>query len=196
MSIVNVLAHMDALLSPTGAKWAVLGAHAANLYREEVRSTRDVDVLASLSVAHMGNLAEDLTREGWDVRYRAENGWLLRASHPDIGRVDVMCVQDEYQQVALSRAGAKRVEGVGDVRFLAVEDVLIHKTIASRWQDDEDVVSILKADPELDQAYVETWLREWQIEERYAVLRERAVAERQRASTRPAASRRSGESSC
>ena len=89
-----------------------------------------------------------------------------------------------YQQVALSRAEVKPVHGVGDVRFLAVEDVLIHKTIASRWQDEEDIVSILKGNPELDEAYMGTWLRKWEIEESYAVLRTRAAVERQRAPAR------------
>ena len=189
MSIAEVLERMDALLAPGGTQWAVLGAHAANLYRTEVRNTTDVDVLVSLSATRMEALARDLTREGWTVLHRVEYDWLLRASHPNIGRVDVMRVQDEYQQVALSRADVKQVEGVGEVRFLAVEDVLIHKTIASRWQDDEDVVSILKGGPELDEAYLETWLRKWESEERYANLRRRAAVERRRGSALPAASR-------
>ena len=186
MSIAKVLESIHALLAPKGVEWAVLGAHAANLYREETRNTKDVDVLTSLSVMRMETLAQDLTNAGWSVRYRAENGWLIRASHPNIGQVDVMCVQEEYQGVALSRAEVKPVEGVGDVRFLAVEDILIHKTIASRWQDEEDVVSILKGNPELDEAYMEEWLRRWEIEEQYAVLHARAAAERQRAAAQTA----------
>ena len=178
MSTARVLASIQALLAPKGVEWAVLGAHAANLYREETRNTKDVDVLTSLSVMKMEPLADELTKAGWNVRYRAENDWLIRASHPHVGHLDVMCVQDEYQQVALSRAEVKPVQGVGDVRFLAVEDILIHKTIASRWQDEEDVVSILRGNPELDDAYMGTWLRRWEIEERYAVLRERASVER------------------
>ena len=189
MSAAKVLKSIRALLAPRCVDWAVLGAHAANLYREEVRNTKDVDVLTSLSVERMEMLATDLTNEGWTVRYRAENDWLIRASHPNVGHVDVMCVQDAYQRVALSRADVTPVEGVGDVRFLAVEDVLIHKTIASRWQDDEDIVSILRGDPELDEAYMEAWLRSWEIEERYATLRRRAAAERQRPSAQTGSNR-------
>ena len=181
MSTAEVLRSIHGLLDPKGVAWAVLGAHAANLYREETRSTKDVDVLASLSVTRMEMLADDLTKAGWSVRYRAENDWLIRASHPDIGHVDLMCVQDEYQEIALTRAEVKPVEGAGEVRFLAVEDILIHKVIASRWQDEEDVVSILKGDPELDEAYMGVWLRRWEIEEQYAVLRARAAVERRRA---------------
>ena len=189
MSAAKVLKSIRALLAPRCVDWAVLGAHAANLYREEVRNTKDVDVLTSLSVERMETLVTDLTNEGWTVRYRAENDWLIRASHPNVGHVDVMCVQDAYQRVALSRADVRPVEGVGDVRFLAVEDVLIHKTIASRWQDDEDIVSILRGDPELDEAYMEAWLRSWEIEERYATLRRRAAAERQRPSAQTGSNR-------
>ena len=180
MAVADALAAIDRLLTPKGVRWAVLGAHAANLYRDELRATQDVDVLVSLSVARMKLLADDLEAEGWRLRHRTKDGWLIRARHPEFGDVDVMCVQEEYQQTALSRSvektvrGVEGVQGKGAVRFLAVEDVIIHKLIANRLQDELDVVSILKGHPSLDAAYMERWLREWDIRERYDALRHRA----------------------
>ena len=172
--VAEALAAIDRLLTAKGARWAVLGAHAANLYRDEVRATQDVDVLASLSVPMMKSLADDLESDGWQVRHRTEDGWLLRARHPRFGDVDVMCVQEEYQRTALSRAVQRAVDGMGVAPFLAVEDVIIHKLIANRLQDELDVVSILKGNPSLDAAHMERWLREWDLEERYDALCRRA----------------------
>ena len=97
MSAAKVLKSIRALLAPRFVDWAVLGAHAANLYREEVRNTKDVDVLTSLSVERMETLVTDLTNEGWTVRYRAENDWLIRASHPNVGH-DRGAKQDSCHQ--------------------------------------------------------------------------------------------------
>lgn len=176
--VARALAALDALLTPQDIRWAVLGAHAANLYRDEVRATQDVDVLAALTVPKMTAFADDLAASGWQVRHRSTDGWLLRARHPELGDVDVMCVREPYQQTALSRSVEKAISGVGAVRFLAVEDVLIHKLIANRLRDELDVVSILKGSPALDAAHMEHWLQEWGIQERYDELCQRAADER------------------
>lgn len=180
MTIERTLSVLRSLLDQRGVDWAVLGGHAANLYRSEVRGTKDVDVLVSMSVQRLSALVPDLEASGWVVRYRVENGWLIRARHADFGDVDMMAVQEDYQRLALSRAVAKRIEGVGDVRFLTVEDVLIHKTIAYRSQDEADVVSILNASPKLDRSYMRHWLEKWDVHDRYDKMRERARVERQR----------------
>ena len=177
-TVAKALAAIDRLLTPKGVRWAVLGAHAANLYRSEVRATQDVDVLVSLSAPQMKSLADDLEADGWQVRHRTPDGWLVRARHPEFGDIDVMSVQEEYQRTALDRAAERTVEGIGVARFLAVEDVIIHKLIANRMRDELDVASILQARPSLDGAYMQRWLQEWDIEERFKQLRRRAANER------------------
>ena len=176
-SVAQALAAIDRLLTPRGVRWAVLGAHAANLYRGEVRATQDVDVLVSLSAPLMKSLADDLEADGWRVRHRTEDGWLIRARHPEFGDIDVMSAQEEYQRTALHRSVERTVEGMGVARFLAVEDVIIHKLIANRMQDELDVVSILQARPSLDDAHMRRWLQEWDIEKRYEELRRQASDE-------------------
>lgn len=180
MTIERTLLALRSLLAQRGADWAVLGGHAANLYRSEVRGTKDVDVLVSMTVQDLAALVPDLEASGWVVRYRVQNDWLIRAKHADYGDVDMMAVQEDYQRLALSRAVARRIEGVGDVRFLTAEDVLIHKTIAYRSQDEADVVSILNTSPELDLGYMQEWLEKWDIQDRYDRLRERAETEQRR----------------
>jgi hypothetical protein len=67
----------------------------------------------------------------------------------------------EYQRVALAR--------VHD-HVLAVEDVIIHKLIAWRPRDRDDVRSVLEAGVPLEHAYLDRWIAEWELEERWATF--------------------------
>ncbi len=170
MAAADALSAIDDLLRPKGIDWMVIGAHAANLYRDELRATRDVDVLLSLSMASMTTLANQLVEAGWQVRHRTADNWLVRARHAKFGDVDLMCVQGEYQQAAFGRSVGRQVNGVGIVKFLTPEDVIVHKLIANRHQDQQDVMSILKAGVPLDREYMARWLKKWDMERQYDAL--------------------------
>lgn len=47
------------------------------------------------------------------------------------------------------------------VRFASLEDVVIHKLIAGRVRDLEDVRSILIKNPKYDFVYIKKWLKEF-----------------------------------
>jgi hypothetical protein len=76
-------------------------------------------------------------------------------------------VETEYHAVAHGRA----VNGM-----LAVEDVLIHKLIAWRAKDQDDIASILPTRPNLDAEYIDRWAKEWQVGDRWADSRQRWMA--------------------
>ena len=50
--------------------------------------------------------------------------------------------------------------GQTDVRFASPEDLVIHKVVAGRPRDIEDVRSVLLKNPQLDVAYIRHWLGE------------------------------------
>ena len=77
-------------------------------------------------------------------------------------QIDVLITSIEYQDVALSRA----VEHV-----ISVDDVIIHKLIAWRPRDRNDIASILQAAHPLDEAYIEHWARAWEVLERWEQAR-------------------------
>jgi hypothetical protein len=144
------------ILEASGARWALIGALAALRYRATPRLTVDVDFLADAEP----EVADAFRQAGYDVREVADPDepphLLVVRGHGDV--IDVLLATVEYQQVALERA----IDHV-----LTVEDVLIHKLIAWRPRDRNDIASILETGPTLDEAYLEHWVAAWQVEERW-----------------------------
>ena len=161
----SLAAHLHAVFGD-GRDWAVVGGHAANLYRRDARATVDTDILVSLDRRNMDEVREVLAGEGWATRSMPEGGWLLRVVHPRFGSLDVIASETDYQRAALARAKVTMFADI-PLRALAVEDVLIHKLIADRYKDEADVDDILRTDPQLDGGYLGKWLDEWGVRERY-----------------------------
>jgi hypothetical protein len=151
------------ILDAVGGRWAFVGALAALRYRATPRITTDVDVLAEAAPG----LVEAFRDAGYEVTELAEPDeaphLVLVRGHGD--RIDILLPVVEYQQVALDRA----VDHV-----ITVEDVIVHKLIAWRPRDRNDIASILEADLTIDRAYVEHWANQWDVFDRW----EQALAAR------------------
>lgn len=164
-------------LDRLGIPWAVTGGVAANVHRQEVRHTGDIDVLVLLAETPLAQLTQALAQDGWRALLTTQDGWLTRIEHPKHGVADIMVAGTSYQCAALERALADVQPDGSVVRLLAAEDVIIHKLIAGRHKDDIDVLSILAAAPALDDAYLDEWADHWNVAERLRSLRELAAQE-------------------
>ena len=158
----STLLALAGLLAQVGARWAVIDAHAANHYRSAARMTQDIDILVSALVDRVA-LTRAIDAHGWVVRQATPDGDLLRLRHPDHGPVDVLFAGTEYQEGALARAPSEPVAGGQPVPLLAIEDVLLHKLIAGRFQDLADVEAILATRPRLDRGYLMPWIAYWDL---------------------------------
>jgi hypothetical protein len=148
------------ILSDCGIATVVIGAHAANRYRLEVRNTVDLDLLA----ATLEGAAEALRAAGCEVRSVCDDGTeYLVCARVGSARVDVLLAETDYQRLAIDRA----VDGV-----LSVEDVIVHKLIAGRPRDLDDIASILAAGVSIDDAYVVEHSTSWGVDDRWRVLRD------------------------
>jgi hypothetical protein len=147
---------VQGLLDRLGISWTLIGAIAATKYRAEYRPTTDVDFL----VEPNEGIVPGLVDAGFDVRVLEDEGepHLIRARRSD-GQADLIIAGTPYQTLAIERA----VDHV-----LTVEDVLVHKLIAWRPRDQDDVRSILSTGLAFDDAYVEHWVGEWGVEGRWA----------------------------
>jgi hypothetical protein len=129
-------------------------------YRGVARETEDVDFL----VEGHPDLVRGLINDGFDVRSMEDEGeiHLIRARRTD-GAVDLIIAQTPYQHLAIERAGAEHV--------LTVEDVLVHKLIAWRYRDRDDIASILSTGVTFDETYVDHWAAEWEVSDRWREAR-------------------------
>lgn len=148
------------IFAACGGRWALVGALAALRYRATPRLTTDVDFLAD----HTDGLEQGFRDAGYDVTAVAEPGerphLLVVRGRGD--RIDVLFPVVEYQDVALRRA----VDHV-----ITAEDVIVHKLIAWRPRDRNDIASILETGMALDEAYIRQWAAEWHVSERWEQAR-------------------------
>lgn len=144
------------VLDSVGVRWALAGALAALRYRATPRLTTDADLLIG---THEG-VADAFRSAGYSVTEIADQG-----EQPHVitvrgrgDRVDLLIAVVEYQQVALARA-------IGNV--LTVEDVIVHKLIAWRPRDRDDIASILDTGIDFDEDYVSEWAAAWSVDDRW-----------------------------
>lgn len=171
MIVDSAARHLGELLDRLNLPWTVTGDHAADAYRDEIRHTSDVDILVSLGTASMQDVLRELVLEGWELVRSVEDDWMVRIHHPEHGLADIIAAGLDYQEIALSRSHHVRQEDGFVVNFMTVEDIIIHKLIANRHKDDSDVMSILATKPALDADYLDRWLAEWEVRDRYEALR-------------------------
>jgi len=75
-------------------------------------------------------------------------------------RIDFIFSFSLYEKEAITRGVAVNINNV-EVRFASLEDLIIHKIIAGRPRDIEDVKSILTINPDYDILYIENWLKKF-----------------------------------
>ncbi|GAC1598315.1 MAG: hypothetical protein NVS3B21_23710 [Acidimicrobiales bacterium] len=152
------LSPLRSVLDAAGTRWALIGALAALRYRDSPRLTTDIDLLADPTEG----LTAALEAAGFEAR---EIGDVGEPPHMIVVRggpvrADILLACVEYQRVALRRAKD---------HVLTVEDVIVHKLIAWRPRDQDDVLSILRAGHPFDESYIERWADEWEVTDRWRV---------------------------
>ena len=150
-------AEIQSILAELGLEPVVIGALAALRYRRVPRVTTDVDFL----VRRFGELPERMRSLGYDVSLVADDdGEPYVAFIRGHGRrIDVLLAETDYQREALARA----IDG-----YLSPEDVVLHKLIAWRERDRDDIAEILASGIALDRNYVARWAIEWQVLDRWS----------------------------
>jgi len=175
-TLVEALLAVHEILAKARVPHALCGGLAANLYRNEVRATSDVDLAVSVGAARLIDLVRMFSDAGWRAEPYWRKGEQLRLSHPNLPRVDCIIATTDYEEAALERAVSIEVEG-RSLRVLTVEDLIVFKLVAGRARDYEAVAAIINARGEtLDTEYVTGWLEQFEFEERW----ERALEEARR----------------
>ena len=145
--------------------YMVIGGQAVLLYGEP-RLTRDIDITLGMGVNGLGKIKKIIKAIGLKILVEKEKEFVERNMVlPTIDkksgiRVDFIFSFSPYERQAIERGRDIKL-GRTLVKFASLEDVVIHKVIAGRARDLEDVKSILLKNPKYDSVYIEKWLEEF-----------------------------------
>ena len=183
----NLLAKLGRTLESSGIPYMVIGGQAVLLHGEP-RLTRDVDITLGVDASALHTVLAvvgqiGLSPVGPDVEGFVRRTNVLPLADETTGvRVDLIFSFTPYESEAIRRAVGVDFGGV-TVRFAAVEDLIIHKLVAGRPRDIEDIEGVLARNPPLDEAYLIRWLVSFRgivyrdlVEEFRALTRKRDAA--------------------
>ncbi len=143
--------------------YMIIGGQAVLLHGEP-RLTRDVDVTLGAGLDRLEDLLAALGGMGLrplvDPADFTKRTLVLPCDDPTTGlRVDFILSFTTYEREAIARA--KRIEVGGEgVKFATAEDLIVHKILAGRPRDLEDVRGVLRKNPSLDAGSIRGALRE------------------------------------
>ena len=158
----RLLERLAQALESRSIAYMVIGGQAVLLYAEP-RLTRDVDITLGLPVNRLAALTEVIGALGLKVRVDNAEDFVRQTmvlpceDAASSIRVDFIFSNSPYEAEALSRVNRVTI-GSSQVCYASVEDLIIHKLVAGRPRDIEDVRSILLKNPGYDRTYVQRWL--------------------------------------
>lgn len=177
-TLTDALRAVHEVLVSSQIPHALCGGLAANLFREEVRATSDVDVAIAVTSARTIALVKVLEKKGWKVEPYWRKGEQLRLTRDDLPRVDCVIATTDYEESAIARAVTATI-GDDAIPVLTAEDLIVFKLMAGRARDYEAVAAIINTmGKRLDIDFVKGWLDQFEISATW----DRAVLEAQRES--------------
>lgn len=155
------------MLEKASTPYAIIGGLAVQ-YWGESRTTRDVDIVVLVPDVEVDRFVESVLQE-FPPRvknasaFARENRVLLVATE-DGTPIDIAFGIPGYEGIAIERATAVDIPGVGSMRLLVPEDLVIHKCVAGRPRDLEDVRLVLVRQGEhMDIDYIREWLDQFSL---------------------------------
>ena len=158
----RLLEELSRGLAGASIPYMVIGGQAVLLYGEP-RLTRDIDVTLGVGVEKLPDIILLASGLGWKILSDSPEPFVketmvLPCLDEKSGiRVDFIFSFSEYERQAMKRVKQVKI-GQTSVRFASVEDLLIHKIVAGRPRDLEDVRTVILKNQNSDLSYIEKWL--------------------------------------
>jgi hypothetical protein len=158
----TLLVKLARALDGAGIPYMVIGGQAVLLHGEP-RLTRDIDITLGADSTALTRVLEvtgsiGLTPSVRDVeQFVRRTNVLPLSEEPAAIRVDLIFSFTPYEAQAIERATSFSMLNT-PVRFATAEDLIIHKLVAGRPRDIEDVRGVVAYQKHLDEAYLKRWL--------------------------------------
>jgi Nucleotidyltransferase of unknown function (DUF6036) len=170
-------------LEKLGIPYMVIGGQATLLYGEP-RLTRDIDVTLGVGLERWTEISQLAEHSAWRLladRNFSERTLVLPCVDGASGiRIDFVFSHSPYERQAVEQARQVPM-GQAKVRFATPEDLIVHKIVAGRPRDLEDVRGILLREHGLDVSYIDHWLKKFDASlqesfvERFEAIRKSAA---------------------
>lgn len=163
----EILAKLAVELDSRKIPYMIIGGQAVLLYGEP-RLTKDIDITLGVDTDRTGDILACAGRLGFKILVEnpaefIQSTMVLPAQESATSiRVDFIFSYSPYERQAIARA--KQINLAGAVlSFASAEDLIIHKIIAGRPRDLEDVKGILLKTRGLDKDYILRWLKDFSV---------------------------------
>ncbi len=146
--------------------YMIIGGQALLVYGEP-RLTKDIDLTLGIGPERLAEIEHLIAENGWKILVDSTENFVKRSMvlpclDPLSGiRIDFIFSFSPYETQALKRAN-KIVIGKSKVCFATVEDFIIHKMIAGRPRDLEDIRIVLLKNPSMNFDYIQQWLKQFE----------------------------------
>lgn len=161
----RLLKEISSKLKKTAVPYMVIGGQAVLLYGEP-RLTRDIDITLGAGTEKLDEIKKIISEIGLKILVENDKEFVKRTlvlpaiDEKSSIRVDFIFSFSPYERQAIGRAKNIKL-GRSLIKFASLEDVVIHKIIAGRARDVEDIKAILLKNPDYDSEYIERWLKEF-----------------------------------
>lgn len=158
----ELLKRIAAALDAAGIPYMIIGGQAVLLYGEP-RLTRDIDLALGIGPDEVERLiavlpALILAPLTPNPKEFVQETMVLPCQDKKTGiRVDFIFSLTSYEAEAMNRAKLIKM-GPIEIRFASLEDLIIHKVVAGRPRDWEDVDRVLAKNPQTDIPFIEKQL--------------------------------------
>jgi len=158
----DLIKRIAAELSRRQIPYMIIGGQAV-LHHGEPRLTKDIDITLGAGIDRLPEIKDIVAALGLSVDAAADDAFVedtmvLPAADKKTGiRVDFVFSFSPFEREAIERSDVVDYDGVA-VRFASLEDLVIHKMVAGRPRDIEDVRSILLKNPGYDKDFIRGWL--------------------------------------
>jgi hypothetical protein len=143
----------------------VIGGQAV-LYYGEPRLTKDIDITLGITVEESIQVFKIIKSLKLRIITKqplafARRTMILPVQEKSTGiRIDFIFSFSPYERQAIRNAKTVKIRGVA-VKIASLEDVVVHKIIAGRARDIDDVKSIILKNRKYNQPYIIRWLKKF-----------------------------------